>query len=215
MHHPNEPEITMKLLFRITALTFCLCSLVCNGQDTINDPILPGSGGDPLLSRYSSPLTPTLSVAPVGGDAYAYTITFQNTDASPIWNFAVFSRVAATSYSRSFPYYIWQHSLSSVIAAYDARNLDPGLADMINMSYAPPWGTGGLAVGGSGQISFTLPGYYTSFIYAYETDASGWAANNGGYQAAIGVVGVPEASSLALVSLGAAVLIGVRRLGYP
>jgi hypothetical protein len=212
----RKPRTGMNMTTKLSriiwpTLVLCVATMLCKGQPTLNNPVIPGTGGNTLLYHYSSPLKPTLDIYSVGGGSYTYSIGFNNTDTSPIWNFEVFSKSPATALSGTFTY-VWDDLVTGVYPEYDPRNLDASLTDTIHMNYPSPFGTAGLAVGGYGGISFTLNAYYSSFLYAYETVASGYTQSNGdGYHAAVGVVLVPEPSSFILIILGAAGLMIFRR----
>ena len=163
-----------------------------------------------VLYDHPSTLDPTIYSIPESGGFYLYDVYFQNTDNSPIWDFEVFT-CSSTIAVGALPFdYLYDQSLDYVDPQYDARNLDPSLTDMVRM-WNGNTGVGGLAVGDYGSISFYLYGYYSSFIYAYETDASGWANVNGGYQAAVGGITVPEPSLISLFVVFGGILLHRRR----
>jgi hypothetical protein len=170
----------------------------------------PGGGGtlgDGVVALGPSLISPTLSTVSLGGGQYQYTIAFNNTDTSQIWDFLVWTEGAQFSLSSSFPNIV-DDLLSGVAEEYNAQNINPLLTDNLEAFYSAPWPPpAGLPIGDSGSVTFDLSGLYTSFLYGYEDLNSGWAQSNpSGDIAAYGYVTstVPEASSTVVLMLLAA-----------
>lgn len=147
--------------FRLNLARFSILLLFC---------VSTASTKADVYYDYPTRIDPVLTITPTGGNFYNYAIDFSNTDTSPIWHFLVYTRLQPTSYTGSFPY-VWNDPVGAGFSQYDARNLDPTLSDNIHMNYSYP-ATEGLLSGDLGHISFTLNGYYDSFLFGYETRAS-------------------------------------------
>lgn len=173
-----------------------------------------GTGGDGVVALGPSMISPTLSTVSLGSGNYQYTVSFQNTDNSQIWDFLLWTEGTPFSFSSTFPD-IFDLPLSSVYAQYNAQNINPLLTDNLSAYYGGPFPPpAGLAIGGSGSVTFDLSGLYTSFLYGYEDLNSGWAHSNpSGDIAAIGyATAVPEPSTWALLAMAIGTLLGGPRL---
>jgi hypothetical protein len=204
----------MKTILKITCAVLMLTAVALvriSQAQSSSDLYSGGSGGDPVQGLYPTRLNPTITVAPAGPN-YVYTVNFVNTDTSPVWDFVVYTEATALTHSGIFSATV-SVPITTVLPEFDARNLDPNITYLtgsyVNGATFPP--ASGLAVGGTGYLTFTLDSYYSSFIYAYETLASGSARSNGGYMAAYGTVSVPEPAGWSLMATGLLGTIFVRR----
>jgi len=138
----------------------------------------------------------------LGGGAWQYDVSITNNDTSNIWHFDFWTDATILSiFDEDFGDHVSINidlDAASTFSEYDARNIDASVlySHGLFTGGLPP-SLSGLQVGETGTFSFTANFLITSFLYGYETGASGWTQSNGtGDHAAIGttqVVPIPEA----------------------
>jgi hypothetical protein len=197
---PEEKQERGASMIIARSATLIVCVLVLTTPALAeNPPSIGGSGGDPAVQwLYPSPLCVEETITDAGGGRWEYSYSFVNVDAAHIWHFGVWSNlptVVTTAVWDTHP--LWDHfplHIEDVHEAYDGRNLDPGILWMAT-TWGPDWPNTtdpivpNEAVAG---FAYQAPAFDDSpKWYYYETVEGGWAPENGGYLAAVGMTCVP------------------------
>ncbi len=172
-----------------------------------------------IVWEYDSPLTIVEAITEIESDTYLYEYSFENTDTSTIWDFAIYTDFAVSDETMFTGYPLWvgpsSIQVEDVSPAYDPRNLDSSIAFAIYSSYEywiPVYGEeSGIQpndeVEGFSYISTIYdpsPKYYS--YTTFETNGPG--PYHQGTFSAVGQT-TPEPCSLLLFAMGA---FGIRRI---
>jgi len=206
--HPRSPR---RLTIFLTALIASFLSAsMASAQE---NPILPGSGGNTLLSSGPNLLDVRESIVPLGDGRYEYSYVFTNAEPTDIWHFNIYTSFPLESGSLSSDAFPGGHGdtgspTSTVYPAYDPANVDPSATMAHNLWYTP-YATNGLAPNDSASVTFIANALDVDpKLFFYETLGSGYAAQDPGptgltgHVAAYGYTVVPEPGTALLLSAG-------------